>query len=59
MEEKQKWTEQISAKHSLFDFKLKEVWNYRDLLFLMVRRNFVANYKQTILGPLWFFLIQY
>lgn len=56
MEEKQKWTEQISAKHSLFDFKLKEVWNYRDLLFLMVRRNFVANYKQTILGPLWFFL---
>lgn len=56
MEEKQKWTEKISAKHSLFDFKLKEVWNYRDLLFLMVRRNFVANYKQTILGPLWFFL---
>lgn len=56
MEETQKWTENISAKHSLLDFKLKEIWNYRDLLVLMVRRNFVANYKQTILGPLWFFI---
>ena len=51
MEETQKWTENISAKHSLLDFKLKEIWDYRDLLVLMVRRNFVANYKQTILGP--------
>lgn len=56
MEETQKWTEQISARHSLLDFKLKEVWEYKDLLVLMVRRNFVANYKQTILGPLWFFI---
>ncbi|MDR2121891.1 MAG: ABC transporter permease [Flavobacteriaceae bacterium] len=56
METNQHWTEEISVKHSLFDFKLKEVWRYRDLLFLMVRRNFVANYKQTILGPLWFFI---
>jgi lipopolysaccharide transport system permease protein len=56
MENTRDWTEEISAKHSLFDFKLKEVWRYRDLLVLMVRRNFVANYKQTILGPLWFFI---
>ncbi|WP_255448843.1 MULTISPECIES: ABC transporter permease [Apibacter] len=52
----QKWTEEISANHSLFDFKLGEVWKYRDLLALMIRRNFVANYKQTVLGPLWFFI---
>jgi len=35
---------------------LKEVWQYRDLLFLFVRRDFVAVYKQTIFGPLWFFI---
>lgn len=56
MKETHKWTEEISANHSLLDFKLGEVWKYRDLLILMVRRNFVANYKQTILGPLWFFI---
>lgn len=56
MEKMQKWTEEISANHSLFDFKLGEVWKYRDLLVLMIRRNFVANYKQTVLGPLWFFI---
>lgn len=52
----QHWTQEIGVKHNLFDFKFKEVWQYRDLLILMVRRNFVANYKQTILGPLWFFV---
>lgn len=56
MDNTQNWTEEISPKHSLFDLKLKETWQYRDLLILMVRRNFVANYKQTILGPLWFFI---
>ncbi len=56
MDKTQHWTEEISTRHKLFDLKLKEVWRYRDLLFLMVRRNFVANYKQTILGPLWFFI---
>jgi len=39
-----------------FDLKLREIWRYRDLLFLFVRRDFVAKYKQTILGPLWFFI---
>ena len=48
------WT--IEAKASLFDLKLKEVWAYRDLLILLVRRDFVSFYKQTILGPLWFFI---
>lgn len=50
------WTEVISPKAGLLDFKLREVWRYRDLLFLLVRRDFVALYKQTILGPIWFFL---
>ncbi|MGF1924367.1 MAG: ABC transporter permease, partial [Bacteroidia bacterium] len=36
--------------------KLKEVWAYRDLLVLLVRRDFVSFYKQTILGPMWFFI---
>jgi lipopolysaccharide transport system permease protein len=47
---------EITAEHSLLDLKLKDAWEYRDLLWLMVRRDFVAFYKQTILGPLWFFL---
>jgi lipopolysaccharide transport system permease protein len=53
---KQDWTEIIEPKTSLFDWRLKEVWNYRDLLRMFVRRDFVTNYKQTILGPLWFFI---
>lgn len=47
---------EIKPQSSLFDLKLKDTWNYRDLLSLLVRRDFVAFYKQTILGPLWFFI---
>lgn len=47
---------EITAKHSLFDLKLRNTWEYRDLLWLLVRRDFVALYKQTILGPLWFII---
>ena len=50
------WTEIIQPKRSLFDLKIKEVWRYRDLLGMFVKRDFVATYKQTILGPLWFFI---
>src|SRR5690606_31092925 len=46
----------IEPKSRLFDINLKEIWRYRDLLFLFVRRDFVAVYKQTIFGPLWFFI---
>jgi lipopolysaccharide transport system permease protein len=46
----------IEPKTRLLDLKLKEVWRYRDLLMLFVRRDFVAVYKQTIFGPLWFFI---
>lgn len=47
------WDLEIKPKASLFDLNLKEVWKYRDLMLLFVRRDFVAQYKQTILGPIW------
>ncbi|MBU2649618.1 MAG: ABC transporter permease [Bacteroidetes bacterium] len=50
------WTMVIRPKRSLFELNLKEIWRYRDLIFLFVKRDFVAKYKQTILGPLWFIL---
>ncbi|MEN9599704.1 MAG: hypothetical protein RL596_2023 [Bacteroidota bacterium] len=50
------WTEVIQPSSGLFDLHLAEVWQYRDLLIMFVKRDFVATYKQTILGPLWFFI---
>jgi len=50
------WDMIIEPQSHLFDLKLKDVWHYRDLLLLLVRRDFVSFYKQTILGPLWFFI---
>ncbi|MDX2303674.1 MAG: ABC transporter permease [Microscillaceae bacterium] len=47
------WTEVINPQKSWFDLRLKELWQYRDLVILFVRRDFVAIYKQTILGPIW------
>ena len=46
----------ISAKRSMLDLNLKEVWRYRDLIWLFTRKNFVLIYKQTILGPAWIVL---
>ena len=46
----------ITAKNKLLGFNLKEVWKYRDLVALFIRRDFVLTYKQTILGPLWIIL---
>lgn len=43
----------ITAKHRFFDLHLKETFRYRDLIYLFVKRDFTASYKQTILGPLW------
>ena len=54
--EEEVWDIEITPRNNLLDLKLKDVWHYRDLLVLMVRRDFVAFYKQTVLGPLWFFL---
>lgn len=51
--EKQKFKTTITSKHKLFDLHLKETFKYRDLIWLFVKRDFTALYKQTILGPLW------
>jgi lipopolysaccharide transport system permease protein len=50
------WDLTIEPQSSLFDLNLKDVWRYRDLLWMFVKRDFVSFYKQTILGPLWFFI---
>lgn len=50
------WLFEISPKKSFFSIPWKEIWQYRDLLFLFVHRNLTTTYKQTILGPLWFFI---
>ena len=55
-EPEQQWTETIESNHSLFDLKLREVWRYRDLVYMFVMRDFVSSFKQTILGPVWFFI---
>lgn len=47
------WDVIIEPKPHLLQLNLKEVWRYRDLLWLFVRRDFVAQYKQTVLGPVW------
>lgn len=51
-----KWTTVIEPTHKLFDLKLNELWKYKDLIFLFVKRNFATRYKQTLLGPLWFII---
>ena len=50
------WTEVIQPRTRLLDLGLRDVWRYRDLVLLFVRRDFVSTYKQTILGPIWFFI---
>jgi lipopolysaccharide transport system permease protein len=50
------WDIELTPENKILDLKLKDIWHYRDLLFLLVRRDFVSFYKQTILGPLWFFI---
>ncbi len=56
MNNQQVWTEEIRAKNSFFSINVKEVWQYRDLLLMLVKRDFITFYKQTILGPIWFFI---
>ena len=46
----------ISPRKSLFDLKLDEIWYYRDLIVLFIKRYITVTYKQTVLGPLWFFI---
>ena len=51
--EKGKYYREITSEAKVFRFNFKEVWQYRDLILLFVKRNFVSQYKQTILGPVW------
>ena len=54
MSDEGKWSLIIKPKRKLFDLQIRELIHYRDLIFLFVKRDFVTQYKQTILGPLWF-----
>ncbi len=55
-ENQQQWTETIESDHSLLSLNLKEVWHYKDLVYMFVKRDFVSSFKQTVLGPIWFFI---
>jgi lipopolysaccharide transport system permease protein len=55
-EKSKKWVEEIVPKKSLLDVDLNEIIKFKDLLFLFVKRDFISLYKQTLLGPLWFFI---
>ncbi len=56
MSESKTYTKLITSEHKWFALNLKEVWKYRDLIWLFTKRSFVVTYKQTILGPAWIFL---
>ena len=56
MQKNENWLYEISAKRKLLDLNFKEVWRYRDLLVLFIKRDIVTVYKQTLLGPLWYFI---
>ena len=53
-ETQEKWTTEIRPKDKLLSVDFKEIWHYRDLMMLFVKRNIITQYKQTILGPLWY-----
>jgi len=50
------WLFEITPKNNFFSLNLTEVWQYRDLLLLFVKRNIITSYKQTVLGPLWYLI---
>lgn len=56
MSNTKEWDIEISPKTSLFQIDFKEIWRFRDLLSLFIKREIVSVYKQTILGPIWFFI---
>lgn len=54
--EMENWTTVITSKRKWYDLNLKELFQYKDLVYMLVKRNFTSAYKQTILGPLWFII---
>ncbi|MFL5752507.1 MAG: ABC transporter permease, partial [Bacteroidia bacterium] len=55
-QEEEHWDLVIKKQNKWYQLDLQAIWRYRDLLMILVRRDFLATYKQTILGPLWFFI---
>ena len=55
-EMEQPWTTEIKPKEKILSVDFKEIWRYRDLMMLFVKRNIITQYKQTVLGPLWFLI---
>ena len=55
-QKEENWTTVIKPRNKLFEVNLKEIWDYRDLLMLFVKRDITTSYKQTILGPLWWII---
>jgi lipopolysaccharide transport system permease protein len=56
MNDKENWSLIIKPKRKLLDLQIRELIRYRDLIFLLIKRDFVIQYKQTILGPLWYII---
>ncbi|MBR5082904.1 MAG: ABC transporter permease [Bacteroidales bacterium] len=54
--ENENWTTIIKPRNKLFEVNLKEIWDYRDLMTLFVKRTIAVQYKQTVLGPLWWII---
>lgn len=50
------WTTVIKPKNKLLSVDFKEIWQYRDLFSMFVKRDIITQYKQTVLGPAWFFV---
>ena len=50
------WTTVIKPRNKIFEVNLKEIWDYRDLLTLFIKRDIITQYKQTVLGPLWYLI---
>ena len=46
----------ITSHRGWFQLNIREIWNYKDLLFFLIKRDFITIYKQTIFGPIWFFI---
>ena len=56
MDYKDSWTMVIRPHNKLWNIDIRELWRYRDLIVLFIKRNIVVQYKQTILGPLWYLI---
>lgn len=56
MDKNEDWDIILQPKRNLFNVNLKQVYDYKDLLFLFVKRDIITTYKQTVLGPIWFFV---